>query len=113
LAPRADRIGNYFYARLFHTEPGLRALFAGQMREQNDHFVQVLLHLAEGSAEPDRLTMYLRRLGVGHRRYRVQPEHYPVVGVSLIAALKFLSGPVWTLGWLRRGSRSIPQRPTP
>lgn len=66
------------------------------MHEQNDHFVRGLLYLADGSADLDRLTIYLQRLGVGHRRYRVQPEHYPIVGVSLIAALKFLSGPVWT-----------------
>ncbi|QOW01564.1 globin domain-containing protein [Rhodococcus pyridinivorans] len=96
LAPRADRIGKYFYTCLFHAEPGLRAMFPDEMREQNDRFVRALLDLAKGSDDPDRLTVYLHRLGLGHRRYRVQPEHYPIVGMSLVAALEYLSGPVWT-----------------
>ncbi|MDG3015338.1 globin domain-containing protein [Speluncibacter jeojiensis] len=95
LRPRADRIGKYFYAHLFHAEPALRAMFPDTMRVQTDRFVESLLQLAEGLEDPDSLAVYLRRLGFGHRRYRVRPEHYPVVGASLLAALEHLSGPAW------------------
>jgi hemoglobin-like flavoprotein len=44
----------------------------------------------------DAIAPKLRELGARHVAYGAQPEHYPVVGATRIAAMASLAGEVWT-----------------
>ncbi len=41
----------------------------------------------------------LRALGARHVAYGARPEHYPVVGQALIAAMAEVAGDAWRPGW--------------
>lgn len=47
--------------------------------------------------DPERCDEHLRALGRDHRKFRVQPEHYDVVGVSLIESLRAFAGERWSV----------------
>lgn len=97
LKPRADEFAATFYADLFAREPGTRALFVGtDMAEQRKKLMDSLVLVIENLENPDVLTGALRRLGARHEGYGVQPEHYGMVGTSLLAALERHLGAQWT-----------------
>lgn len=87
---------NYFYGRLFTAEPRLRALFPPAMGHQRDRFFQALTRLVSGQDHPEELAGHLERLGRGHRKYGVLPEHYPVVEAALTATLRVFAAGAWT-----------------
>jgi hemoglobin-like flavoprotein len=43
----------------------------------------------------DAILPKLRELGARHVRYGARPEHYPVVGSALIAAMAEIAGAAW------------------
>jgi hemoglobin-like flavoprotein len=45
----------------------------------------------------DAIVPKLRELGARHVAYGARPEHYPVVGEVLIASMRAIAGPAWTL----------------
>ncbi len=45
--------------------------------------------------ERQKTALVLRRLGVRHVAYGARPEHYPIVGEVLIAALAEVAGAAW------------------
>ncbi|MCP9964174.1 globin domain-containing protein [Actinomadura madurae] len=87
---------NYFYGRLFTAEPRLRALFPPAMGHQHDRFFGALTRLVSGQDHPEELAAHLERLGRGHRKYGVLPEHYPAVEAALTATLRAFAAGVWT-----------------
>jgi NAD(P)H-flavin reductase/hemoglobin-like flavoprotein len=93
---RAEHLGVYFYAHLFHHHPGLRAMFPERMSEQRDRLLSALTTAATHVDDTPTLVAYLRDLGFDHRKFGVLPEHYPAVGASLVATLKYFSGAAWT-----------------
>ncbi|MGC9239965.1 MAG: globin domain-containing protein, partial [Acidithiobacillus sp.] len=58
-------------------------------------FNSVIL-IASNIDSTEMLVPYLKDLGVGHIRYDTRPEHYPIVGKSLLLTLKHFLGPAWT-----------------
>lgn len=86
----------YFYGRLFAAEPQLRALFPPAMGHQHDRFFRALLQIACGQDNPGELAGHLGRLGRGHRKYGVLPEHYAAVGAALTATLRVHAADVWS-----------------
>ncbi|MGW6397171.1 globin domain-containing protein [Streptomyces sp. NPDC055134] len=93
---RADALTKYFYAHLFKHNPGLRAMFPERMEEQRDRLLAALTTAILSLEDTGALVDHLRTLGFDHRKFGARPEHYPAVGDSLIAALKFFSGSSWT-----------------
>lgn len=93
----ADPAGamRYFYGRLFAAEPQLRALFPPAMGHQHDRFFHALLRIAWSQDNPSELAGHLGRLGRGHRKYGVLPEHYAAVGAALTATLRVHAADVW------------------
>ena len=77
-----------FYGHLFAKHPRLRGLFPPQMHTQNERLFSALLRIAVLLDQPDARSRYLRQLGVDHRKYGVQPEHYGPVRDALLAALR-------------------------
>ncbi|MFA1544155.1 globin domain-containing protein [Actinomadura monticuli] len=94
----ADPAGatGYFYARLFAAEPQLRALFPPAMGHQHDRFFHALLRIVCHQDNPGELAGHLGRLGRGHRKYGVRPEHYAAVGAALTATLRVFAADAWS-----------------
>ena len=94
---RSDDLANNFYARIFLEDPSLRELFPVAMTEQRTRSVQSLVSIIQMVDDPDSLEGYLSALGRAHRRFHVEPQHYGVVGVALMASLREYAGDRWTI----------------
>jgi NAD(P)H-flavin reductase/hemoglobin-like flavoprotein len=94
---RADDLANNFYARVFLADPSLRELFPVAMTDQRSRWIQSLVSIIQMVDNPDALEEFLDRLGKGHRRFHVEPQHYGVVGVALLASLREYAGDRWSI----------------
>ncbi len=95
---RAEHAVKFFYSHLFWHNPGVRDLFpasAEDMERQRDRLFAALTHVVS-RLDDEALGPYLHDLGRDHRKFLVRPEHYAVVGASLLAALAATSGDAWT-----------------
>ncbi len=95
---RAEQAVKFFYSHLFWHNPDIRELFPASpedMERQRDRLFAALTHVVS-RIDDDSLGPYLRDLGRDHRKFRVGPEHYAVLGSSLLAALAETSGAAWT-----------------
>ncbi|AQT72819.1 flavohemoprotein [Streptomyces sp. fd1-xmd] len=95
---RAEHAVKFFYSHLFWHNPGVRDLFPAsseEMERQRDRLFAALTHLVS-RLDDETLGPYLHGLGRDHRKFLVRPEHYAVVGSSLLAALAETSGDAWT-----------------
>jgi len=64
-------------------------LFANtHMEKQGKQLFQSLVFTVNNLRKPDALSDALRGLGTRHVQYGVLPQHYPMVGSSLLKALK-------------------------
>src|SRR5215204_5055372 len=88
VAPIAEAAAGIFYARLFELDPGLRALFKGDMKEQGHKLMQMLGLAVKGLERPEQLLPAVRALGARHAAYGVRDKDYDTVGQALL----------WTLG---------------
>ncbi len=96
VVPIADTAGKLFYTNLFEAEPGLRALFEGDLDEQAGKLVQMISVAVSKLDEPDVLILALTQLGRRHVGYGVVPTHYDAVGTALIKTLEQGLGPAFT-----------------
>lgn len=86
-----------FYANLLGDYPEVRPLFANtRMNEQGDHLFESLRFVVANLHNPELLEKTLRGLGTRHVKYGVLPQHYPLVGNSLLKTLASLTGEAWT-----------------
>jgi hemoglobin-like flavoprotein len=95
VADHGLEVADYFYADLFEQNPGYRSLFPASMEQQHKVLLSALAQIVEWVDKPDELVPYLQELGRSHRNFGVSAEHYPAVGASLIATLRYFSGPSW------------------
>jgi hemoglobin-like flavoprotein len=97
IAPRGEELMDEFYARLFEAAPAVRPLFAGtDMQRQKAMLLSALVLLRKSLTQLDAIIPTLRQLGARHVAYGAQPEHYPVVGETLIAAMATIAGSDWS-----------------
>jgi methyl-accepting chemotaxis protein len=96
LAPRGDELVDEFYARLFAAAPAVRPLFPDDMRRQKTMLLGALVLLRKSLRDLDAIVPKLRDLGARHVSYGARPEHYPLVGSVLIAAMAAVAGESWT-----------------
>jgi methyl-accepting chemotaxis protein len=104
LAPRGDELMNEFYARLFEAAPAVRPLFPDDLKRQKTMLLGALVLLRKSLRDLDAIAPKLRELGARHVAYGTRPEHYPVVGTTLIAAMASLAGDAWTPAFERAWS---------
>jgi nitric oxide dioxygenase len=96
VAPRGDELMDRFYAGLFAAAPAVRPLFAGtDMRRQKAMLLSALVLLRKSLRDLDAIVPTLHALGARHVHYGARPEHYPVVGSVLIAAMAAVAGEDW------------------
>jgi methyl-accepting chemotaxis protein len=96
VAPRGDELMETFYTRLFEAAPAVKPLFADtDLQRQKTMLLGTLVLLRKSLRNLDAIVPKLRELGARHVAYGAQPEHYPVVGEVLIAAMAETAGPAW------------------
>src|SRR5262249_50491926 len=96
VAPRGDELMDEFYTRLFAAAPAVRPLFPEDMGPQKTMLLAALVLLRKSLRNLDAIVPTLRRLGACHVAYGARPEHYPLVGKTLIASLAAVAGDAWT-----------------
>ena len=94
--PMGARAGTLFYQHLFNADPGLRALFKGDMEQQAAKLVQMIDVAVSKLNEPAVLLPVLENLGKRHSNYGVLPAHYQVVGAALLLTLAQGLADAWT-----------------
>ena len=90
LNPALDDFGRVFYARLFKTNPELRALFPGEMDGQSRALTAMLEMIVKTLDLQDKLVPLIHYLGERHAVFNVKPEHYRPFGAALIWTLAFI-----------------------
>ncbi len=86
-----------FYTNLLGDYPELRPLFANtRMDEQGNHLYDSLKFVVANLRKSELLTKTLTGLGTRHVKYGVLPQHYPMVGGSLLKTLASFAGDAWT-----------------
>lgn len=85
-----------FYEKLFETDPSLRALFKGDMRQQGEKLMQVIDAAVNGLSRLEHITAAIQELGRRHAAYGVKDHHYDTVGVALLWTLSESLGAEFT-----------------
>ena len=88
VAPIADQAAELFYERLFETTPELRALFIGNMEIQGQNLMAAIATVVNGLAEIEEIAPAVCHLAKRHVAYGAQPEHYKLVGATLLWTLE-------------------------
>ena len=97
VAPKADDLVSTFYDHLFTDYPAARPLFEHtDMAKQKQMLKGGLVMVVEILRKPEILSKALKGLGARHVKYGALPEHYPLVGSSLLKALEQYAGSAWT-----------------
>jgi hemoglobin-like flavoprotein len=95
LAPRGEELMDEFYSRLFAAAPAVRPLFPTDMQRQKVMLLGALVLLRKSLRDLDSIVPKLRELGARHVGYGARPEHYPLVGATLIDAMAALAQDDW------------------
>ena len=95
--PRSDEFVASFYKNLFTDYPAAKPLFAHtEMKKQQQMLKGALVMVVENLRQPEILSKSLKGLGARHVKYGALPEHYPLVGNSLLKTLSQYAGSAWT-----------------
>lgn len=95
--PEADGLVDSFYDFLFTDYPAAKPLFTHtDMAKQKQQLKGALVMVVSNLRNPDVLSKSLKGLGARHVKYGALPEHYPLVGNSLLKALDKHAGAAWT-----------------
>ena len=76
--------------------PRLSRCSPDDMAQQKQHLTAALAAIVASLRSPEKLTSFLHDLGIRHVGYQVKPEHYPIVGQTLLAALADVAGDAWS-----------------
>lgn len=88
VADNAEAITTRMYEILFENHPETKALFADASPDQHKKLAAAVGAYAANIENLDVLGSALEKMAASHVRVGVQPEHYPLVGVSLLQAVK-------------------------
>lgn len=94
--PQMELAGIVFYQKLFDAAPFARSLFPTDMKQQRAKLMAALSFVVKNAHQLDVIIDKIKQLGERHYHYGAQPEHYEVVGTSLLACLEETCGDTWT-----------------
>lgn len=95
--PRAEEFADSFYSNLFADYPAAQPLFANtDVKAQSKKLLASLVFVVENLRSPGNLTNALKGLGARHVKYGALPEHYPLVGNTLLKTFEQYLGADWT-----------------
>jgi len=86
----------YFYARLFAVNPGIRALFPTSMTVQRERMFDALSRVIRSLDSEPECTALLRQIGREHRRYGVLEKHCAWFFAALRDTVEHRAGSLWT-----------------
>jgi hemoglobin-like flavoprotein len=87
----------YFYNNLFIDYPEVKPLFSStHMDEQAKKLFKSLILVVENLHRADVLSNALKGLGTRHIQYGVLPQHYPMVGSTLLKTFSICLDDAWT-----------------
>jgi nitric oxide dioxygenase len=96
VAPISEQAAVIFYDRLFEVAPAVRAMFPDDMTEQRRKLMGVLAAVVNGLSNLESILPAASALAKRHVGYGAKPEHYPVVGSTLLWTLEKGLGNAWT-----------------
>ena len=86
-----EAITTRFYKRMFEKHPELKNIF-NMTHQKTGHQPRALANAVYGAAanieDMSTIMPVLERIGQKHRSLQIKPEHYPIVGENLLAAIK-------------------------
>lgn len=95
--PQANAFMNSFYDNLFTDYPAAQPLFTHtDMEKQKKQLLSALVFVVENLRTPDTVIKALKGMGARHVKYGALPEHYPLVGNSLLKTFSQYLGSDWT-----------------
>lgn len=95
--PQADAFVASFYENLFADYPAAKPLFEHtDMSKQQNMLKMGLVTVVENLRNPEALTSTLKGLGARHVKYGALPDHYPLVGNSLLKTFEQYLNADWT-----------------
>ncbi len=87
----------HFYTLLFVDYPEVKPLFANiHMEKQARQLFKSLVLVVENLCSPNVLSKALKGLGTRHIDYGVLPQHYPMVGSTLLKTFAIYLKDEWT-----------------
>jgi len=92
VAANAEAITTRMYEILFENHPETKALFNDASPDQHKKLAGAVAAYAANIENLEVLGGALEKMADAHVRTGVKPEHYPLVGVSLLAAVKDVLG---------------------
>lgn len=96
VVPIADTAASLFYNRLFEIDPGLRALFTSDIKEQGAKLMAMIGVAVKGLDRLDEIVPAVQSLGRRHVVYGVKDEHYATVASALLWTLEKGLGEAYT-----------------
>jgi NAD(P)H-flavin reductase/hemoglobin-like flavoprotein len=90
-----DEVPLHFYSDLFLKHPETRPMFPVSMQAQRAHLVDALVTIVASVDSTDKLAVFLRDLGRGHRKFGTVTAHYDAVRESLLATFAHFCGDAW------------------
>ncbi len=96
ILPIKEQAAELFYNRLFDTNPELRPLFKGDMKEQGRKLIAMLNTAVNGLDNFEGLIDPLKKSGKAHAGYGVQAEDYEKVGDAFLWTLEQGLGDAFT-----------------
>jgi NAD(P)H-flavin reductase/hemoglobin-like flavoprotein len=86
----------YFYARLFTTNPAIRSLFPMSMTAQREHMFAALTRTISSLDSPAASAEILGQLGREHRKYGVTDRHHRAFFSALRDTVEHFAGLSWS-----------------
>jgi NAD(P)H-flavin reductase/hemoglobin-like flavoprotein len=96
VAAHGDQAAAHFYSWLFLAHPHLRSMFEVSMAGQRDKLLAALGHIVSHVDDLEVTAGFAAALGRDHRKFEVEPGHYPAVGTALLSTLAYFEGEDWT-----------------
>ena len=88
VTPIAQDAGELFYKFLFEAAPGIRHLFKSETKDQARKLVAMISVVVSNLDQLDTILDDVKQLARRHDHYGAKPDHYAVVGETLIKILK-------------------------
>lgn len=96
VAPISEQAAVIFYDRLFEVAPSVKAMFPADLTEQRKKLMATLAVVVGGLSNLESILPAASALAKRHVAYGAKPEHYPVVGSTLLWTLEKGLGDAWT-----------------
>ncbi len=92
LQEKGVEITTRMYERMFSEYPETKVLFANTKDGQADRLANAVLAYAQNIDKLEALGPSIAAIAKKHVAVKVQPEHYPIVGTVLLAAMQDVLG---------------------